>query len=483
MKQDYQGILKPNFVVRGRGEKHLSRTNAIVIGRDKSCQIILEETNPRYQGVSGRHAEIRPLATPASDGSPLWEICDLNSTNGTYVNGQRLSGCQTLQSGDKICLDRSGPEFIFELQSPEAGFNQTYQLPRQQPGNSLRISQFLPVISTGKDLLSKAYLIPAITTILLVVLLLVGGKEAVCQNALINPFQLATSCYNILLGTYLCLGGMYFTYLLCGKFKPWWVLVSSALITILILKSPILNLFIFLFRKILPGSIEDTNFITAFIGNFFGAGLMEELIKVIPLFVVLYLGRRLKSPWREKIGIWEPLDGILLGVASGVGFTYLETLGQYVNMPLDILFEEGLKSGACQVIGGELQCSEAIKEIIIARGQFEGLMLVIPRILGAVSGHAAWSGYLGYFIGLGILMPQRKWQLIGIGYLTVSAIHALWNSVSFLSNNQQLIIILQTLIGVLSYLFLIAAILKARQLSPTRSQNFATRVIGPNNRP
>jgi RsiW-degrading membrane proteinase PrsW (M82 family) len=33
------------------------------------------------------------------------------------------------------------------------------------------------------------------------------------------------------------------------------------------------------------------------------------------------------------------------------------------------------------------------------------------------------------------------------------------------------------LIGVISYAFLMAAILKARVLSPTRSQNFATRFL------
>jgi RsiW-degrading membrane proteinase PrsW (M82 family) len=38
---------------------------------------------------------------------------------------------------------------------------------------------------------------------------------------------------------------------------------------------------------------------------------------------------------------------------------------------------------------------------------------------------------------------------------------------------------LLVVVGVLSYAFLMAAILKARVLSPTRSQNFATRFLGP----
>jgi len=64
---------------------------------------------------------------------------------------------------------------------------------------------------------------------------------------------------------------------------------------------------------------------------FFGAGLMEELLKALPVLLAYVVGSRLSFPWRERIGVWEPLDGILLGAASAVGFTLLETLGQYVR--------------------------------------------------------------------------------------------------------------------------------------------------------
>jgi RsiW-degrading membrane proteinase PrsW (M82 family) len=37
-------------------------------------------------------------------------------------------------------------------------------------------------------------------------------------------------------------------------------------------------------------------------------------------------------------------------------------------------------------------------------------------------------------------------------------------------------------VGVISYAFLMAAILKARELSPTRAQNFATHLFDPRSR-
>jgi RsiW-degrading membrane proteinase PrsW (M82 family) len=249
-------------------------------------------------------------------------------------------------------------------------------------------------------------------------------------------------------------GGFFFVTDLCGKPKPWWVLLGCAIATGLILVSPILPLFITLFRNILPGSLpnqgEEVSFMSILIRMFFGAGLMEELLKALPVLTLYLLGTLLRSPWRERIGVWEPLDGILLGTASAVGFTLLETLGQYVP---DIINNETLQAGK-------------------DAGQLLGLQLLIPRVLGSVVGHMAYSGYFGYFIGLSVLKSSQRWQILGIGYICAAVLHALWNSTGLITP------ILLAVVGVLSYAFLASAILKARALSPTRSQNFATRFFG-----
>jgi RsiW-degrading membrane proteinase PrsW (M82 family) len=98
--------------------------------------------------------------------------------------------------------------------------------------------------------------------------------------------------------------------------------------------------------------------------------------------------------------------------------------------------------------------------------------LLIPRVLGSVVGHMAYSGYFGYFIGLSVIKPSQRWQILVIGYICAAVLHALWNSTGFVSP------LLLAVVGVLSYAFLASAILKARVLSPTRSQNFATRFFG-----
>jgi len=161
----------------------------------------------------------------------------------------------------------------------------------------------------------------------------------------------------------------------------------------------------------------------------------------LPVFLMCWVGSWFRSPRRERVGVWEPLDGILIGAASAVGFTLLETLAQYVPNVVDKL------------------------------GEAAGTQLLIPRILGSIAGHMAYSGYFGYFIGLSMMKPSRRWAILGVGYLTASILHALWNSATALN------VLLLPVVGVLSYAFLTAAILKARALSPNRAQNFATRIL------
>lgn len=420
----------------------------IVVGRDPSCEIALD---PNYFIiVSRRHAAIRPLQ-PLENNLPCWEICDLNSANGTYINGQYLQGCRQLQTGDRIELGKNGPLFSFECQ-----FNNTtplYSPPPPPPSvnatplratapvgteSDVTFTQLFPLASTGKNLTQKAFLIPGMLTVVFVVLMFAAVGQPIV--------------FNMLLAAYLAGTAFYFVYRLCGKSKPWWVLVSCTITTALILVSPILPLFITIFREILPGNLpnegEEINFISLLIRMFFGAGLMEELLKALPVLALCFIGTLLPSPWREKVGVWEPLDGILLGAASAVGFTLLETLGQYVP---DIINNTPLQAGD---------------------GQLLGLQLLIARVLGSVVGHIAYSGYFGYFIGLSVIRPKKRWQILGVGYFSAAVLHALWNSTGYVTP------ILLALVGVLSYALLASAILKARVLSPTRSQNFATRLFG-----
>ncbi|NET91373.1 MAG: FHA domain-containing protein, partial [Kamptonema sp. SIO1D9] len=203
----------------------LSETQEVTIGRDPRCQIALDAN--LYKGVSRRHLAINQQA------EGIWQICDLGSANGTYLNGERLYGCQNLSSGDRIQLAGDGPVFVFELQTnpstaQTAAIQSSAYPPARQP-DSVTFTQLFPIISTGRDLTKKAFLVPAIFTVVFVVLMFafVGNPDV----------------FNFLLAAYISGAAYFYIYQLCGKHKPWWVLIASAIGTIAILLSPLLILF------------------------------------------------------------------------------------------------------------------------------------------------------------------------------------------------------------------------------------------------
>lgn len=85
------------------------------IGRDENCAIALPASY--YRGISQQHATIRFVGE--KDGDGIWELCDLHSRNGTFLNGKPVKGSQPIVSGDKIHLGfpESKPqiaEFVFD---------------------------------------------------------------------------------------------------------------------------------------------------------------------------------------------------------------------------------------------------------------------------------------------------------------------------------------------------------------------------------
>lgn len=67
---------------------------SMVVGRDRSCDVVLADPL-----VSRRHARLTDLHRAIT-------LEDLGSSNGTYVNGERITGSRSLRSGDLIAIGR-----------------------------------------------------------------------------------------------------------------------------------------------------------------------------------------------------------------------------------------------------------------------------------------------------------------------------------------------------------------------------------------
>ena len=81
------------------------------IGRDPLCELRFDATLDLE--VSARHAELRE-----ENGAAV--LRDANSTNGTYVNGERVRGERTLRDGDVIRLGARGPKLRYDERPEDA---------------------------------------------------------------------------------------------------------------------------------------------------------------------------------------------------------------------------------------------------------------------------------------------------------------------------------------------------------------------------
>lgn len=84
----------------------------LMCGREPSCQLHFDSTEADV--VSRRHAKLVVVSR-----SPLAvNLMDLGSSNGTFVNGQRIQGEIRLSPGDRVQLGIGGPQFQYDVYPP-----------------------------------------------------------------------------------------------------------------------------------------------------------------------------------------------------------------------------------------------------------------------------------------------------------------------------------------------------------------------------
>ncbi|HEX3803833.1 MAG TPA: DUF3662 and FHA domain-containing protein [Solirubrobacteraceae bacterium] len=84
------------------GRRLVVGPRGVTLGRSRECDIVVEDAN-----VSRRHAEVRPRGG-------AWVVSDLDSTNGTRLNGRPIHTAEVVRPGDEIELGAS--VLTFELE-------------------------------------------------------------------------------------------------------------------------------------------------------------------------------------------------------------------------------------------------------------------------------------------------------------------------------------------------------------------------------
>jgi hypothetical protein len=85
----------PIVLVVGDGEKRVPVVGRLTIGRSKDNDLCLDDT-----AASRNHAVLEPAAGG-------WQICELNSTNGTWLNDSRITGSVALKVGDALTIGKT----------------------------------------------------------------------------------------------------------------------------------------------------------------------------------------------------------------------------------------------------------------------------------------------------------------------------------------------------------------------------------------
>jgi pSer/pThr/pTyr-binding forkhead associated (FHA) protein len=94
---------KKAVLVLGDGTKVAVKPGVLSIGRSAESSVPLNDTN-----VSRRHAEIRSRG----EGARIeWFLSDVGSTNGTMLNGVKISGEQKLKNGDALMFGGTSARF------------------------------------------------------------------------------------------------------------------------------------------------------------------------------------------------------------------------------------------------------------------------------------------------------------------------------------------------------------------------------------
>lgn len=308
------------------------------------------------------------------------------------------------------------------------------QMPRPAMGPS--DSELIPLRSSKINILKSGILIPAVVTSITCVLLF----------GLSNFYLIM----NVAAG-YLLFCIFYAAYVYSGIKKNILVYIFPCIVLYLELTTPIINGFIFFFRSILPGDTpSNAGFFTSFVTMFFGAGMMEELMKAIPALIGLVIALHftqqstptasLSTSYADWFKVSTPLEGMLMGLAAGAAFTYVETLHQYVP---SLVVAVAKKDGA-------------------GAGFANGFALLLPRVLQSVVGHMGWAAISGYFIGLAARYPGSMVKLLAIGWIVPSVLHGFWNSAANIGA-----------IGIwisagLSLILFVGCFLKAKQMEAAR---------------
>ena len=161
---------------------------------------------------------------------------------------------------------------------------------------------------------------------------------------------------------------------------------------------------LFIYRTFLPDFYlhmpDSKNTLISLFGFIFQVGVWEEMIKALPLLLVIKL-------FKFKL---KPLHLVTIGVFSGLGFAAFENLHYGENAILSTY---------------SLTRDYGVDGLV--SGVQNAMVVTMLRAVSLVFCHAVWSGIVAYFIATAVVRREKVAALIILGILVSAVLHGVYD--------------------------------------------------------
>lgn len=146
------------------------------------------------------------------------------------------------------------------------------------------------------------------------------------------------------------------------------------------------------------GLYESDNTIVALVSCILGIGCVEEFVKVLPVFLILYYSKN----------IIQPQTAVYYGLISGIAFGVFEGVQYQMGPNFQMLIENGVEEG-----------------------YIYSYLSNIARLTSLPFLHAVWCGIASYFVAFAFLYPRYRRSLYLLAILIPATIHGLYDFLCF----------------------------------------------------
>lgn len=146
------------------------------------------------------------------------------------------------------------------------------------------------------------------------------------------------------------------------------------------------------FFKLLYMASDQSSLLLQLFGFIFGVGILEEVCKALPVYLLLLRPGKLS----------DPLTAAFYGAMSGLGFAIAE------GASYSMLY-------AFALVQREVDLGDYV-------------LLNTLRFISTPLFHAIWAGISGYFLGLAAINPSRQQPIMMIGIAIAATLHGLYNT-------------------------------------------------------